>query len=82
MSSTETTLRQQLADCGPEVERAHNNMAALLRNIGETAFGRGCIAPIIWVRHLNGKQTPYNPDGLNHFLTCLSAKSFEEKKHA
>jgi hypothetical protein len=79
-SNPETTLLQQLADCGAEVERAHSNMAALLRHIGEMAFCRGCTAPIVWVRHLNGVRTPYNPDGVNHFITCLAAQTFKGKK--
>jgi hypothetical protein len=50
----------------------------LLRHVGDPGLCRGCKLPIWWVLHKNGKPTPYNQDGINHFITCLHAASFKK----
>jgi hypothetical protein len=53
---------------------------ALLRNIGDSALCSGCQAAIYWVRHKNGRKTPYDPSGLNHFISCPKAEQFSTRK--
>jgi hypothetical protein len=55
----------------------HNVMAALLKQIGQPGECSGCHAPIVWVRHKNGKQTPYTLEGLNHFIDCPKRGQFK-----
>lgn len=83
----------------PIIERIANAVAAqkkiiadLLRNVGEPGVCRsaGCNAEICWMVHRNGKRTPYNLDGTNHFATCVDSerwkcgelKGAKGKKHA
>lgn len=54
-------------------------MQSLLRNIGDLAQCSGCHALIYWVKHRNGKQTPYETNGLNHFISCPRADQFRKK---
>jgi hypothetical protein len=61
-------------ECCPGYEKA---MADLLKNIGDRGVCRGCAASIFWVTHRNGKKTPYDPSGLNHFISCVKAKDFK-----
>jgi len=36
---------------------------------------------IYWVRHPDsGRNAPYDPDGVNHFITCPRAADFRKKK--
>jgi hypothetical protein len=51
-------------------------MRSLLEKVGETGTCRGCNAPIFWVRHSNGKNVPYTPSGLNHFIDCEAREKF------
>jgi hypothetical protein len=51
----------------------------LLRNIGDLTNCTGCGDPIYWVRHKNGKRTPYTRAGLNHFVDCVARDRFKEK---
>jgi hypothetical protein len=55
-------------------------MKALLANIADASVCRGCGWGIEWVTHRNGKQTPYDPSGLNHFVSCPKAKDFKRAK--
>ncbi len=48
----------------------------LLKNVGEPGHCKGCREPIFWVVHRNGKKTPYDPAGLNHFVSCAQAAQF------
>lgn len=59
------------------LERLRDNMYKLLKNIGDVGKCRGCKQHIIWVKHKNGKATPYTQDGLNHFIDCPNAKAFK-----
>ena len=49
-----------------------------LKAVGQPTKCRGCGDPIFWVTHRNGINTPYNPDGVNHFATCPNAKQFNK----
>ena len=73
-------LRQQLAETGAERDRARELMSMLLDNVGVRAACRGCDREIIWVRHKNGKQAPYDADGINHFSTCPQAAQFRTRR--
>lgn len=75
-------LRQQLAETGAERDRARELMSMLLDNVGVRAACRGCDREIIWVRHKNGKQAPYDADGINHFATCVQAAQFRTRRAA
>lgn len=55
-------------------------MRKLLALVGTSGFCRGCQAPIFWVRHLNGPNTPYTLRGLNHFVNCPERAKFQKKK--
>lgn len=66
----------------PRVQEAeltlHCAIRDLLRNAGEEAQcrGRSCGRRIWWVVHRNGRRTPYDENGTNHFITCPEAASF------
>jgi len=69
---------------GNEVAALRLSMATLLRNMGDPAICTGptCKAEIVWMIQRNGKRTPYNPDGTNHFITCPDREQFKRRKHA
>lgn len=52
----------------------------LLAQIGDRAQCKGCNAEIYWVKHINGKNAPYTPEGLNHFSTCPRAADFRRPR--
>lgn len=74
------TLRQQLAGVEAELERAQRSLAALVHHVGTPGECRGCHAAIVWIRHRNQKLVPYNPDGVNHFVTCPEALQFKANR--
>lgn len=49
-------------------------MDHLLRQIATPGACKSCKAQILWVTHQNGKHTPYDSTGLNHFVTCPMAE--------
>jgi len=55
----------------------HGAMESLLRNIGDPGECRACHALIFWVKHRNGRKTPYTPAGLNHFVDCPAREEFK-----
>lgn len=61
--------------CGDAQRKA---MKTLLVNIGTPGTCRGCSAAIHWVTHKNGKKTPYNSSGLNHFVSCPERERFKK----
>jgi hypothetical protein len=65
-----------------ELERVRAALQVLLRNVGEPGHCRGCGALIYWFVHRNGKRTPYNAEGVNHFLDCPKADHFKRPKGA
>lgn len=64
--------------CGECVSAQGKAMAEMLKNIGDPGVCRGCGAQIFWVRHKNGKITPYERSGLNHFAVCPKWKEFKK----
>jgi hypothetical protein len=61
---------------------ARELMHTLLSHVGRPDNCRGCNAPIYFVRHLNGKFTPYSADGENHFIACPNRDEFKRRNHA
>ena len=60
-----------------ETARLRKNIGRLLVNIADGDFCTGCRRQIFWVIHKNGVRTPYNPDGVNHFVTCEKREQFK-----
>jgi len=60
-----------------DADQLRKNIQHLLHAVGDSAFCRGCQAPIYWVKHKNGKKAPYNAEGLNHFADCPKAGDFK-----
>lgn len=59
------------------------NISKLLEAIaGVPGSCRGCREPVFWVTHKNGKKTPYNARGFNHFIDCTARDQFKTKKEA
>lgn len=73
-------LRQDIDDILNQLEVQRDRMRRLLHNVGEEGICKGCPARVIWVIHRNGKRTPYDPDGTNHFITCPEAERFRPPK--
>ena len=55
-------------------------MRSLLDKIGDRSACAACQAEIYFVRHANGKNAPYTPAGLNHFINCPMAGQFKRPK--
>lgn len=53
-------------------------MKKLLNLAGTPGVCRGCEASVFWVKHLNGANTPYDPSGLNHFVSCPKVNDFKK----
>lgn len=62
-----------LVDCVTQLKTA---ILDLLRRCGSPDTCRACKARIIWMRHANGKNTPYTEAGLNHFIDCPARDRF------
>jgi hypothetical protein len=69
-------LPAHIGDC---LEAQRIVILTLLKNIGTPGACRGCLREITWVRHANGKTAPYDPSGLNHFISCPEAGRFKGK---
>jgi len=69
-----------------DLEAARERMQRLLAQVGKPAVCRGpnCGKGLWMVKHNSGRFTPYDPDGTNHFITCIDAPLFkrEKEKHA
>lgn len=53
-------------------------MRTLLELIAEDKrLCKGCHELLFFVRHRNGRLTPYTEAGLNHFIDCPYAKKFK-----
>lgn len=61
---------------------ASKRMASLLVSVGDSRLCKGCDRTIFWIRHKNGKPTPYDADGTNHFATCPVAYRFKRPTEA
>lgn len=62
---------------GPTAADLRKRIGALLSNCGTPGTCKGCGAQIYWLQHRNGRNTPYTPEGLNHFADCPQAKRFK-----
>jgi len=40
---------------------------------------RSCGAHVIWLVSRNGKASPFNHDGINHFATCAQADRWRKR---
>lgn len=69
-------LFPRVPDPTEELQATQKNLAALLHNVGDLAKCRGCAREVYWVLHVNGRKTPYDRDGTNHFITCPVANKF------
>jgi hypothetical protein len=64
-------IREQLKAVQFELSRLMRGITALMTAIGaDPAQCKGCKQRIYFIRHANGKATPYDADGTNHFITC------------
>lgn len=63
----------------PAKPDAEARAASLVKNMGEPGSCRACRSAIFWLTHRNGRRTPYDPDGTNHFITCPEAESFRRR---
>lgn len=62
----------------PTIEK---RMVLLLNLIAEELRPcKACGVQLAFVRHRNGKLTPYTLEGLNHFLDCAKAEEFRKQK--
>lgn len=61
--------------------RSHGHLlqriTELVRHAGDAAWCSGCRSPIYWIEHRSGNRAPYDPDGVNHFVTCPEAAKFK-----
>ncbi len=78
---TAPTTPPLFAGNAPEITAAEyrKRLGALLSNCGTPATCKGCGAAVYWLRHANGKNTPYTPAGLNHFVDCEERERFKRK---
>ena len=52
---------------------------SLVGHVGSGGTCRGCDAPILWVKHANGKTSPYDRDAESHWATCPKAAQFKAR---
>lgn len=72
-----TCIVGELADAVALADWLRKNVRQLLVNVsGGPTDCQGCGATIYFVRHANGKATPYTVAGLNHFADCNRADRF------
>jgi hypothetical protein len=63
-----------------ELDLSIKRIGELLARCGAPSTCKGCGARIIWMRHLDAsKNVPYDPDGVNHFITCPQAGRFRKR---
>lgn len=63
----------------PTIQVLRQEIRSFLNRMGSGGQCRGCGSMVIWVKHANGKNAPYDPTGINHFITCKKAKEFKRK---
>jgi hypothetical protein len=69
-------VEQKLAD-------ARERMTALLNHVAiRQQKCHACEAIMLMVPHANGRLTPYDADGTNHFATCSDPNRFRKGKRA
>ena len=64
---------------GSHFEALAEALRKLVLAVGTIGSCRGCGVAIFWIRHKNGKQVPYTPAGLNHFIDCSVGSEFKKK---
>jgi len=68
-----------MADLPPIEKR----LAALLQLVAEEIRPcKACGVQLAFVRHRNGKLTPYTYEAVNHFIDCPLADGFRQDKKA
>ncbi|HEY1242224.1 MAG TPA: hypothetical protein VGF16_16785 [Bryobacteraceae bacterium] len=72
------SLPTLLAELEAAVEQRNEALLALLQKIGDPRECK-CGVRIYFVRHKNGRVTPYNMDGSNHSITCKNTEEFRRK---
>jgi hypothetical protein len=57
-------------------------MRLLVNHAGKKAScdGPTCGRTIYWITHTNGKRTPYDESGLNHFVSCPDSDRFKRAR--
>jgi hypothetical protein len=75
-----TDAAERIRQLSQDLSAATALMTNLLGHIGERMQCRGCHAEIYFVVHRNGRRTPYDPTGINHFITCPHAADFKKTK--
>jgi len=74
-------MPEPIDDMFAKLQTQRGLMKAMLKHVGEPGFCKGCGQEIAWVFHRDtSKNTPYDLDGTNHFITCPKAKDFRQKK--
>jgi hypothetical protein len=72
---------EQIQGLARRLAAAKQVASALLMHVSTTGTCKGCGEPIRWVHHVDtGKHTPYNLDGINHFVTCPDRVKFKKKE--
>jgi len=71
----EDALRQR-DDCATRIRELLERTAEARRPC------KACSTELFFVRHANGKLTPYTSDGVNHFVNCPEAARFKKPKGA
>lgn len=61
------------------IKAQRNAMEKLLNLVGQPGACRGCGVTVFWMVHNNGARTPYDPSGLNHFVSCPEAARFKRE---
>ena len=67
----------QLLGAASCIQAQEAAMLRLLSLAGDSGHCEGCGSQVFWVRHRNGRITPYTPQGLNHFINCPQAARFK-----
>ena len=56
------------------------NLINILNQVGKPDTCKGCHVVIYWIKHKNGKMTPYTENGLNHLADCPVSDRFRKTK--
>jgi hypothetical protein len=74
----EQTTHNRAVELANELKVTRKALRILVSAVGQRGTCRGCGDSIFWVRHQNGKATPYTADGFNHFIDCQAAGRFRK----
>lgn len=59
------------------LQATQSTVMNLVKSVGKPGTCRGCRKDIYWITHSNGRHVPYDPLGLNHFISCSEAAQFK-----